>query len=141
LLIDNYKIIDTMTLEIESDIICTGNQMYQISTRNGRPRLVKIDKVRAFQKDVVSQVDPLPSDLVDRVKCYVVTAHVYYYNWMTKANKLRRIDLTNVWKPLEDALCNGLGLDDSLCADQRQIKYNRDRDTRLLVSLDYTFYG
>jgi len=45
----------------------------------------------------------------------------YYWMILTE-DKLRRYDLTNLWKPSEDAIIEGLGLDDSMCLDQRQVK-------------------
>ena len=83
-------------------------------------RMIKCPKVAKMQHDIKLQVQHVYS--MKGVVAYSVQmdfiAAKYY--WTTKASKvkLRMIDLTNIYKPVEDSIIHALGLNDCMAVEQ-----------------------
>ena len=106
----------------------TGNGMYRVS----KSRIYKTPKVRKLQQEIHYQIAPLPTDHPYTSYDAFITI---YSNFMTKSGKVRRIDLSNIFKPIEDGICSALGIDDSLCFNLSLSKIHADDKHRI----DYIF--
>jgi hypothetical protein len=110
--------------------------MYKISRhhRTGRGRLTKENKVSHLQRHIALGVREMGlEDCCSGFYAYVSTTGFLAPEnyWILQDGKsLRMKDLTNLWKPVEDALTrglkneglHGLGIDDSRAIRQTQFK-------------------
>lgn len=110
--------------EIKSICFCvsipyyfTGNNMYKTQRCGPRIWVRKADEVTVLQKHIEAEIHALGVKAPGDIYCY--EAHVAFcsnkHGWLVNDNtKLRKIDLTNIWKAIEDAIFNALNIDDSL---------------------------
>lgn len=145
--------IGRLTLMIHTNYSFSGNHMYYISGRQGRPRLIKYEDLQHWQNLIAEEVEGIFEDYdSDTIFGYEVHAMIDQgeSGWLTNGNWLRRTDLTNIWKPLEDALATHF-CDDSQCYSQRMEKFLFDDrelpeefkkldDFPFRVLLSYTVY-
>lgn len=136
-LLDSYmNITEHADIEIEFSIekLFTGNTMYDfVSPRNTSVVHVMLsDNVRKMKSDIIECINKLPEinqikELTKKVKAYSVNV-IVYKGWLTKKKQLKKIDLTNIWKPVEDAVMEAVGMDDSLCVEETLCKAQSDSD-------------
>jgi len=67
---------------------------------------------RSFKKLVMYHVKP-KRGLVSKDMIYDLEIDVYWPQWVTQKKTLRRADVSNRCKVLEDAICDALDIDDS----------------------------
>lgn len=147
-LLDYLKVSEHVTFDINFHLekYYTGNMMYDfVSPKNtAKVHVMLNENVRSMKKDIVEQISQLPKviankDELKEVKAYFV--HVILYNeWATKGKSLKKIDLTNIYKPVEDAIMEALGIDDSLCIDERLTKAQCDENNKGLVEVKFNLF-
>jgi Holliday junction resolvase RusA-like endonuclease len=96
----------------------TGNLMYRAVHRGGKTWMRKVDEVTHLQDAIIEQVKALEVEIKNKDSWYTIHAAFTFnkLDWVTnEENTMRRIDLTNLWKPIEDAISKALGIDDSKC--------------------------
>lgn len=148
-LLDRMKITEMVDFEVEFhlDKYYTGNMMYDfVSPRNtSKVHVVLNNDVREMKADIVNQISKLPQvienkDELKEVKAYFVNV-ILYSEWATKKYKsLKKIDLTNIYKPVEDAIMEALGMDDSLCVEERLSKAQCNEDNKGLVEVKFILF-
>lgn len=148
-LLDRLKVTEMQEFNVNFQLekYYTGNMMYDfVSPRNTAKVHVMLNSdVRAMKESIVDQITKLPQVIKNKeelkeVKAYVV--HVILYNeWATKKYKsLKRIDLTNIYKPVEDAIMEALGMDDSLCVEERLSKAVCNENNKGLVEVKFILF-
>lgn len=125
---------------LELSGLITGNNLYR-TTRNGI--IYKDPRAKTFQEEIEWLLDPLSDEIRSKVHCYEIEL-VFISNWFFKNGKIRKIDLTNMMKIVEDAIAKRLEVDDSLCvrSDIRKgIPKNKMENDSLNIILKINFYG
>lgn len=125
---------------LELSGLITGNNLYR-TTRNGI--IYKDSRAKTFQEEIEWLLDPLSDEIRSKVHCYEIEL-VFISNWFFKNGKIRKIDLTNMMKIVEDAIAKRLEVDDSLCvrSDIRKgIPKNKMENDSLNIILKINFYG
>ena len=129
------------------------NHQYILRTRRiGNryiPQMVKKPETRVLEENVRVQImEALEAEGCDftewksRIREYHCRMQFLFgeQRWLTKANKMRRLDLANVAKPVEDFVASALGVDDKFASRLTlEKKFNRE-DDNLRADLDFTFY-
>lgn len=109
--------IKTITFCISIPYYFTGNMMYKTQKVGNRVWVRKADEVIVLQRHIEAEIYRLGVKAPKDIYCYeVYIAFCSSKNdWFINNNtRLRKIDLTNIWKPIEDAIFNALNIDDSL---------------------------
>ena len=146
-----------MCLCVEVPYILTGNKLYRAAGAysGGAARVHKSNEARELQWTIVDQIDAL--DMHAPPKAFGYTCHAAFFmkgkDWIIKdESKLRRLDLSNLWKIVEDAVFtgakfeyfDGLGIDDSLdgfCITSKNCLPDYFDDLPFYIAIEITFYG
>lgn len=120
----------------------TSNMMYDFVSAKGtnKVHVVLNNNVREMKADIVRQLEnnSYKGKLID-VKAFSV--HVIMYSaWLTKSRHLKKIDLTNIYKPIEDAIMDAIELDDSLCVDERLSKAVNEEYPSGTLEVNFKFF-
>jgi len=108
----------TIKLCLELPYFFTGNLMYRPVHRGGKTWMRKVDEVTRLQNVIIRQIEALGVKVENKSSWYTIHAAFTFkkLDWVTKEdNTMRKIDLSNLWKPIEDAISKALGIDDSKC--------------------------
>ena len=101
---------------VEIEEINTGNHMY-IHTRMGRKQIMfKKPEVKRIQESIIDQLSYLRDDIPQDFTCFTILVLFVFNNetfLLKYEDSLRKIDLTNLYKPIEDGICKALEIDDS----------------------------
>ena len=148
-LLENLKIEEELSFEVKFYLkkYYTGNMMYDfVSPRNTNVVHVMLnDDVRAMKESITGQIRNLPhvienKDEIKKVKAYSVYV-ILYNSWATnKFKSLRKIDISNIWKPVEDAVMEALEVDDSKCVDLRVVKAQSNEVNDGLVEVKFQLF-
>lgn len=94
--------------------LVTMDTIYRIRSTRSRPYMYVSEEAKKLKSEIKSQIRPIPSDILERILCYDIHCVVFSDQsyWMTKDGRLKRRDITNVFKVVEDAIAEGLGVDD-----------------------------
>lgn len=99
----------------------TGNEAYRATigyNAQGKPypAIRKTKEATQFIEEIKNRVQSVFREDLNGTYCVEVLADIYLSPdwWIYKNNNVRRVDLTNVWKTVEDALKEGIQLDDCL---------------------------
>lgn len=144
-----------LTLSISVPRYFSGNVLYQITTR-GTPRLIKTAEAHSFQGHIVKSVSDIIYNkikfdnylllnnkkiLLENIKCYDLDCNFIgnYDTWFMKNKRdLKKKDISNIFKPFEDALSMAIGIDDSKLVNLRLRKTIGDSN---IIKLKMSFYG
>lgn len=128
-----------INLQFKVEKFFTSNMMYEFySPKNtSTVRVVLNESVRAMKSNITEQLKPQVEKVLseidaDNVKAYMIEAELASGNWLTKNKKLKKIDITNMWKIIEDAIRDALGVDDSKCIKSilsKECNYDTDINT------------
>jgi hypothetical protein len=119
-----------LKFSIELPYYVSANSMYIVSGRP-HPRLNIDPKVWSLQETAALEVRKKGYEniILPGSSFYICRVNMVFGwdDWVTQSGDLRKIDLVNIWKPLEDAIfmgvsksdleLKGLGMDDSKCID------------------------
>jgi hypothetical protein len=102
--------IETVTFCISIPYYFTGNNLYKAQTRQGHTWIRKDDRAVALQKHIEAEIFHLKIKAPKDTYCYA--CHVAFCSskssWVIdNGSKLRTIDLTNLWKVVEDGIFEG----------------------------------
>jgi hypothetical protein len=119
--------ISRMCFCIELSGYFSGNYMYLAQSTKNSPKawLRTNPDYNVFYNEVREKVESLGVKAPSDTFAYEALTIFYFdkLDWLVNnESRLRRNDLTNLWKPAEDAIAKALEIDDSLCINQRQIK-------------------
>lgn len=90
----------------------TGNMMYKTQRVGNKVWVRKADEVTVLQKHIEAEIYALGVKAPSNVYCYeaCVAFCSSKYDWIVdNGTKLRVIDLTNIWKCIEDGIFGGSG--------------------------------
>ena len=137
--------IATITDMVTIDEICTSNHMYQISRWGKRKVLVKKPSIAKIQSSIEKQLVHLRPEIPENFICFSILVKFIFdaETFLLKyKDELKRRDLTNLYKPIEDGICSGLGIDDSksIKNDLRKFIVN-DSDQPYKIAFNIEFYG
>jgi hypothetical protein len=96
-----------MTFCIPIPFYYSGNQMYKVQRAGRKVWTRKEVKVWELQKSIAEQIRDLGLKAPKDTFCYICHTAFFFSmdDWVTKnRSALRQIDLTNLWKPIEDAI-------------------------------------
>ena len=91
----------------------TGNNLYRAKAKGRFAYIYKTPEATEFQKEIEDYISSLSDEIKQKIFCCKLTI-LYSSEWFFKNGSLKRIDLTNITKVVEDAICKALGVDDSL---------------------------
>ena len=150
------ELIGHFTFCLEIPYYFSGNQMYKAQrTKSGKTWVRKEIKVWELQKLICSKITELNIKAPKNAFCYCSHIAFFFskYDWITKnSSNLKEIDLTNLLKPVEDAIFGlgirdldflGLEIDDSKGVYNVQSKCVLPEDFKtppFYVAVDLTFY-
>jgi hypothetical protein len=90
--------------------------MYKTQRAGNKVWVRKDERVTVLQDHIKQQLQSLELKLLEGVYCYEVHAAFCSAknDWLINNHtKLRKVDLSNAWKVIEDAIFDSLGVDDS----------------------------
>jgi hypothetical protein len=99
--------------------------MWKTQRSGSRIWVRKDQRVAELQDHIKTYIQALKIEIPKDIYCYSCctafcsSKHDWFIN---DRSKLRKIDLSNIWKPIEDGVFAGLGLDDSLGVHVSQSK-------------------
>ena len=107
---------------------------------NGKsiPHHYPTPKLKTLIEVVANQVDSYQGDVLAYKAEY--TFRFPWSKWFTKAGKLRRIDLSNLNKVMEDCISKALNVDDRFAVDLHLRKRVNEDDDRLLVEARFELF-
>ena len=128
-------------LEVNGNIIVdqfqSVNRMYAITGGYGAKKWVRLSNTARNTKNIVkskiSRLEPIPirDTIAYTAKFRFIAPEAF---WLTKKKVLRNVDLTNMVKLLEDALIEGLGLNDKKC---RMVSLEKSIGTSKILFFNY----
>ena len=108
---NDLEVIKIITFCVAIPYYFTGNNMYKTQRAGPNTWVRKSDEVTILQRHIEAEIHSLGVKAPKDTYCY--QCHVAFcsskYDWVTDRNKLRIKDLTNIWKPIEDAIFEGSG--------------------------------
>jgi hypothetical protein len=138
------------------DYYVSGNQLYiaQVAKNKGVAYNRKNPLASSLQADVAQQIADMGLEDSAPTNCFAYTCEAFFLfreeDWFTKKKKgLKRLDLTNLWKILEDGIfqgakkyfLTGIGIDDSRCIELYIGKgFTRCKTPPFLVACQIEFF-
>jgi Holliday junction resolvase RusA-like endonuclease len=106
----------TYVQKVEMENYVTGDNLYRTGYNfsKGKSQIYKNPEAKAFQEEIQWKIECIPDDIANQVYCYEMTLGLGA-NWFTKEKKLKKLDLSNLLKTIEDAIAKKIEIDDSLC--------------------------
>jgi hypothetical protein len=103
----------------------TSNNMHKAQSRGGKIWIRKDERVTELQEHIKDQIKNLGIKAPGNVYCYA--CHVAFcsskYDWVRDDGlKLRILDLSNIWKVIEDGIFPGLDINDAFGVHNSQSK-------------------
>jgi Holliday junction resolvase RusA-like endonuclease len=144
---EKLVLIKSIAFCLEIPFFHSGNAMYRIQrSSSGKVWGRKELKVYELQGLIKTQITSIKIKSPEEVFCY--SMHVAFVfsklDWVTKNNlSLRKIDLTNLLKPIEDAITEGIGIDDSKNVYSIQSKCllpSEFKTPPFYVAVDFSFF-
>lgn len=141
-----------MALCIEVPYLSSLNKTYAVKSVYSRkwgkriPRITKNEESSVLQKQVIIRIrnmglgDYCRSTYAYTCETRFLAPEDYWLTLHTQA--LRKKDLTNFWKIVEDGIAEGLGMDDSQCIQQTQYKdFLEDNDSIMKIVFSAKTYN
>jgi len=125
----------------------SGNDLYRAKTTHNSNKawIYKNPRATALQEEIMWNIKNLPDSIKNSVKAYTMQLGFLRNTkgWVMKNGRLKRIDLTNLLKVIEDGISPALGVDDCLCVDSRSIKLINESltDDSFPINVSIVFYG
>jgi Holliday junction resolvase RusA-like endonuclease len=113
-----FKDLDIEKFFTYSDVLnlstfVTGNDLYRAKSAGYKKAFIyKTQEASAFQKEIEFYIKNLEENIKNEIFCCKLTIF-YISEWFFKNGNMKRIDLTNITKVVEDAICSALQMDDS----------------------------
>jgi hypothetical protein len=121
----DLKQISTYCFCISIPYYFSSNNMYKAQSMNGRVWIRKDERVTLLQSHIKDQIEDLKIKAPKDTYCYA--CHTAFcsskHDWIIgDGTKLRLLDLTNLWKVIEDGIFPGLDIDDAFGVFNSQSK-------------------
>lgn len=98
---------------LELSTYITGNNIYKAKGLGfNRAYIYKDSSAKKFQQEIEDLLESLPEEVILDTYCCEFNV-LYVSEWFFKNGNIKRIDITNITKTAEDAICSKLGIDDS----------------------------
>lgn len=121
-------------LKLKVNSIVTGNKLYSVGvTSKNKGYIRKSNEARRLQQSIVDRIVSLIDEIptyeldIDNLKYYHIDVDIIRnrLSWYCKNKKVRKIDLTNIWKTIEDALIRGLNYE--YLDEEKVVRHKYDR--------------